>query len=214
VDAEQPGGAQHDREQLLHLVVLELRREPEPVAQRRGDQARAGGGADEGEARQVETDRAGPGPLADHDVELEVLHRRVEDLLHGAGQAVHLVEEQHVAGFEAREDRGEVAGPFDRRAGRGPERGPDLRGDDRREGGLAEPGRAREQDVVGGLAATAGAGEHQLELPADPVLADELLEPAGRRLASTRSSPGSTASSSTWSSGVTRGLPSSGRTGG
>src|SRR3712207_7412809 len=43
---------------------------------------------------QVEADRSGRRALADHDVELEVLHGRVEDLLHGAGQAVDLVDEQ------------------------------------------------------------------------------------------------------------------------
>jgi hypothetical protein len=39
---------------------------------------------------------------------------------------VDLVDEQHVPGFEAREDRGEVAGPLDRRAGGGPQLRADL----------------------------------------------------------------------------------------
>ncbi len=35
--------------------------------------------------------------LADDDVDLEVLHGRVEDLLDGAVEPVYLVDEQHVA---------------------------------------------------------------------------------------------------------------------
>ena len=47
--------------------------------------------------------------LAQHDVELEVLHRRVEHLFDGSGQAVDLVDEEHVALAELAEDGGEVA---------------------------------------------------------------------------------------------------------
>jgi hypothetical protein len=92
---------------------------------------------------------------------------------------VDLVDEQHVARFEAGQDGREVAGPFDGRPGGGPELGSDLGGHDRREGGLAEPGCPGEQHVVGGLTAVAGPGEDQLELAADPFLADELLQPRG-----------------------------------
>ena len=107
---EQPGAAQHDRLELGHLVELEPGHDAEPVAQGRGQQAGAGGGADQGERRQVEPDRARRRPLADHQVELVVLHRRIEDLLDRRLQPVDLVDEQHVARLQVGEDGGEVAG--------------------------------------------------------------------------------------------------------
>ena len=58
----------------------------------------------------VEADRPGGWPLAQHDVELEVLHRRVQHFLDRLGQAVDLVDEQHFAVLELAEHRCEVAG--------------------------------------------------------------------------------------------------------
>ena len=79
--AEDPGGPGDDVDEVVGLVVVEAGDEAEAVAERAGDRAGAGGGADEREARQVEADRPGGRALAEHDVDLEVLHRRVEDLL-------------------------------------------------------------------------------------------------------------------------------------
>ena len=84
-----------------------------------------------------------------------------------------LVDEQHVAVVEVGEDGGEVAGPLERGAAGDAQADVHLGGDDPDERGLAEPGRAREQQVVGGLARARAAREQDLEV---------LLEPrAGRR---------------------------------
>ena len=56
-----------------------------------------------------ELDGARRRPLADHDVELKVLHRRVEHLLDDRAQAMDLVDEQHVARLQVGEQRREVA---------------------------------------------------------------------------------------------------------
>jgi hypothetical protein len=96
VDAEDARGAAHDPGQLLGRIELQPLDDAEAVAQRRGQQAGAGGGADQGERRQVELDRTRGGAFADHDVDLIVLHRRIEDLLDHRRQAVDLVHEQHV----------------------------------------------------------------------------------------------------------------------
>jgi hypothetical protein len=61
------------------------------------------------------TERAA-GPLADHDVDLKVLQRRIEDLFDDRREAVDLVDEQHVARFEIGQDGGQVAGAFEHRA--------------------------------------------------------------------------------------------------
>ena len=66
--------------------------------------------------RQVEADGAGARALAEHDVELEVLHGRVEDLLHGPAQPVDLVDEEDVAFDQVGQDGGQVAGPHQGRA--------------------------------------------------------------------------------------------------
>ena len=61
---------------------------------------------------------------------------------------------------------------------------PELGRDDHGERGLAEPGRAGQQHVVRRAAAPPGALQHQRDLLAHPLLADELVEPPGaqRRL--------------------------------
>ena len=130
------------------LVEVEPVRRPEPVAQRRRDPPGARRRADDRERLEAQPQAPRRRALADHHVEREVLHRRVEDLLDRAVEAVDLVDEQDVALLEAGEDRGEVARPLDRRAGRVADVHAELAGDDRRERRLAEAGRAVEEDVV------------------------------------------------------------------
>ena len=110
LDPEQPGRAAHDLVELARLVELQVRGEAEPVAQRAGQQPGAGGGADQRERRDLQRDRGRAGPLADDDVDPEVLHRHVEHLLGGPRHPVDLVDEQHVALVQAGQDRREVAG--------------------------------------------------------------------------------------------------------
>ncbi len=55
----------------------------ETVAEGIGEGTEFGGGADEGEFREVELERTGGGPFADDDVEFVILHRWVEDFFDG-----------------------------------------------------------------------------------------------------------------------------------
>ena len=162
--------------ELLVRVEVEPERQPEAVAERRRQQAGARGRADQRERRQVERQRARGRPLADDDVEPEVLERRVEDLLDRAVQAVDLVDEEHVARLERGEDRGDVALALERRAGDLADADAELLADDLRERGLAEAGRAREQDVVERLAARLRRVERDRELLLHALLADEVGE--------------------------------------
>ena len=57
-----------------------------------------------------------PGPLADHEVELPVLHRGIQDLLDGRRHPVDLVDEEDVARREVRQERREVARLLEDRA--------------------------------------------------------------------------------------------------
>ena len=175
--AEDAGGALDDGDEVVGVVVVEAGDEAEAVAQRAGDQTGAGGGTDQREAREVEADRSRRRALADHDVELEVLHRRVEHLFDRARQAVDLVDEQHVAVVEVGEDGGEVTGALERGTAGDAQPDAHLLGDDARERGLAQARRTGEQDVVGGLAPAAGGAEEDLEVLLEARLADELVEP-------------------------------------
>ena len=148
LDAENAGRAADDRRELSRLVVAEPEGHPEAVSERRRQEAGSGGRADERERRQIERQRAGARTLADDDVEPEVLERRVQDLLDRPVHAVDLVDEEDVAGLQAGEDRGHVSLALERRAGDRADADAELLADDRREGRLAEAGRADEQDVV------------------------------------------------------------------
>ena len=118
LDAQDPGRAPDDGRELVLAVEVEAVGHPEAVPERAADPARPRRGADDGERLEAQAQAPRAGPLADHHVEREVLHRRVEDLLHGAVEAVDLVDEQDVPLVEGREDGGEVPGPLDRRAAR------------------------------------------------------------------------------------------------
>ena len=125
---------------------------------------------------QVDAHRARRRPLADDQVELEVFHRRVEHFLDRGLQAMDLVDEQDIPGLEVCQDCGEVAGPLDHRPRGGAEADAQLAGDDLRQRGLAEAGRAVQQHVVQRLAAGAGGLDEHREVLARGLLADELGE--------------------------------------
>ena len=131
----------------------------------------------------LEPDGARARPLAEHHVEREVLHRRIEDLLDHVREAMDLVDEQHVALVQGREDRGQVAGTLDRGARGGADLRTHLGGHDVGEGRLAQAGRAVEEDVIDRLLAVAGGVDQDRQVLLDPILAGELVEaprPDGR----------------------------------
>ena len=173
------GGAADDLLELLDRVEIEPDRDAEAVAQRRGDQPLPGGRADQGEFGQVDPDRARRRPLADHQVERAVLHRRIEDLLDRRREAVDLVDEQDVAVLEIGEQGGEVARLGDDRPGGGAEADAELAGDDLRQRGLAEAGRAEEEDMVERVAAALRRLDEHPQILARRLLADELVERLG-----------------------------------
>ena len=104
--------------------------------------------AHEREMRDLEADGAGGGSLANHDIESEIFHGRIEDLFHRAVQAMDLVDEEHISRLEIREDRGEVTCALDRRAGGRLDLCTELVGDYRRQRGLAQTRRPGEDYVV------------------------------------------------------------------
>ena len=90
--------AERSQDDLQVLVGVELQpqHDAEARAQRRRQQSRARGGADEGERPHLDGVRARRRPLPDDDVELVVFQRRVEQLFQRRLQAVDFVDEQHL----------------------------------------------------------------------------------------------------------------------
>ena len=114
-----------------------------PGARRRADQREFG---------EIELDRARRRSLADDEIELKILHRRIEHFLDRGIEPVDFVDEQHVALFEIGEQRGEIAGLGDHRPGGGAEIDAELARHDLRQRRLAQTRRADEQHVIERLA--------------------------------------------------------------
>ena len=79
---------------------------------------------------------------------------------------------------EVGQDRREIAGLLEHRARRRAHRHAQLVGDDVGERRLAEPGRAVQQHVIERLAALPGGGNRDLQVLADAILADVVVERA------------------------------------
>ena len=118
-DAEQAGPAGHHALQFRLGIEVQPDRNAEPVTQRRGQQALARGGTDQGERRQIDPHRTGRGPFSDDQVERAVFHRRIEHFLNLRVEAMDLVNEQDIALFQVGQQRGQVTRLGDDRTRRG-----------------------------------------------------------------------------------------------
>ena len=111
--------------------------------------------------------------FADDEVELEILHRRVEHFLDRGAETMDFVDEQHVALFEIGQKCGEIAGLGDHGAGGGAEANAEFARDDLRQRGLAETGGTDEQHMIERLAALARRLDEDRQIGARLRLADE-----------------------------------------
>ena len=175
-EADHAGAAPHDALKLRHCVEIQPHRDAEAIAQRRRQQARAGRRADQREFREIDLDRARRRPGADDEIELEILHRRIEDFLDRRIEAMDLVDEQNVARFEIGELGGEIAGLGDHRPGGRAEIDAEFARDDLRQRRLAEAGRPDEQHVIERFAARLGRFDEHFEILARRLLAGEIGE--------------------------------------
>ncbi|VFT73546.1 Uncharacterised protein [Klebsiella aerogenes] len=99
-----------------------------------------------------------------------------------------LIYKQHVVRFEVGEHRGEIARFLQHRAGGGAQIHPHLIGDNVRQGGFPQPRRAKNQQVIEGVAAQFRRLDKDLHLGAHLRLADILCQHFGRMARSTASS--------------------------
>jgi len=150
---QQPCRPVDDGFQFFRGIEVQPVHQPEAFTERGGERAGPGRGSHQGERRQIQFHGAGGRALADDEVDLEILHGGVQGFFHGRGQAVDFVDEQDVVGLQVREDRGEVAGVVQDEPGGRADAAAHFPGDDVRDGGLAQAGRAVEDGVVQGFVA-------------------------------------------------------------
>jgi hypothetical protein len=175
---ENAGRSPHDLLEVRVAVEVQPVDQAEPRAQRRGQQPLAGRGADEREPRERHLDGPGARPLPDHDVELVVLHRGIEDLLDDGRHSVDFVDEEDLALGEVGQDRREIARLLQHRARGRLDGRAQLGRNHVRQRRLAEPGRAVQQHVIERLAATPRSGDGDLQVLPHVRLADVLGERA------------------------------------
>ena len=132
---------------------------------------------DEREPLDRHRDRLRLGTFTQADVDLVVLHRRIEELLDDRTQPMNLVDEEDVARTKIRECAYEIAGLFERRARRGADVHAKLACNQLREGGLAEARWAIEDRVIERLSTRQRGIDRQLKVVLHLLLADELVEP-------------------------------------
>src|SRR5690606_30804863 len=152
-------------------------------AQGGSQQRKAGRRADDGEVGELEPHVFGAGPLADDEVEDKILHRRVENLLYGATQAVDFVDEEDVPGTQVGEDRRQVAGTLDDRPGSDADIHVHLIGDDVGERGLTQARRPVKEDVVQRLAARLGRLDEDAQIRLQQLLSGEVGQMLGAQQA-------------------------------
>ena len=128
----------------------------------------------EGEFGEVDLHRSRRGTRADDEVELEILHRGIKDLLDRRVEAMDLVDEQDVARLEVGQLGGEVAGLGDDRPGGRAEIDAELARDDLGERRLAEAWRADEQHVIERFASRLRRFDEDLQVLARRFLAGEI----------------------------------------
>src|SRR6185437_6816458 len=162
---------------ILDPVELEALHDAEPVAQRRSQESRAGGRPDQREGRQVQLDRARRRPLPDHDVELTVLHGRIEHLLDDRREAVDLVDEEHVARLQVGQDGREVPGTLQHGPRGLAQTDAELRGDDVGQCRLAESRWPEDEHMIERLGALARGADEDVELRLHLRLPDIFREP-------------------------------------
>ena len=170
------GAAADNMLQIGDLIELQTLHDAKAVAQRRGQRTGPGGGANQGKRRQVDFNRARRRPFANHDIQLVVFHCRIEHLFHHRREAMDLIDKQHIVWFEVGEHRGEIARFLQHRAGGGTQIHPHFIGDDIGQGGFPQPWRAKNQQVIEGVAAQLRRLDKDLHLRTHLRLADILCQ--------------------------------------
>ena len=175
-DIQNAGRPDDDFPQVGFSIEIEAVHDAETRSQRRRQQPRAGRGADQREFLERHFDRARPRSLADHDVELVVFHRGIQNFFDCRRHAVNFVDEQHFALCKAREDGRQISGPLEHRPRRGAHGHAELVANHVRQCGFAETRRTVQQHVIERFIPLPRGGNRHLEVGAHALLADVVVQ--------------------------------------
>ena len=125
---------------------------------------------------EIQANRASGGVLSEHDVDGEILHRRVQHLLDLTVQAVDLIDEKHITLGKSVQNRGDLARLLDRRSRGHLDIHPELVRNDVTDGRLTESRRAVKQAVIQGLSAILRRLNIDLQHLLQLTLADVVIE--------------------------------------
>lgn len=179
VQFQQPGRAAEDVGQLGHRVKFKVVEHPEPAAEGRAEQPGPRGRPDQRKPLERKVDRLGVHAAVDGKVNLEIFHRRVDELLDRGAEPVDLVDEQDIARADVAQQAHYVALFGQGRAGADADGGVHLVGDDVGQRRLAQAGRAVKEDVIQRLAALPGGRNGDRQLLLDVGLPDALGQAFG-----------------------------------
>ena len=171
------GRPPHDLGQILPRIEVEMLPHHEPVSQRRREQARPRRRSDERERPQRHVDRAGRDTVAERDVDPEILHRGIEELLDRDRHAMDFIDEEHRALGAIGQVGEEVLRRGERRPAGDLERGAQLLGNAGGKRRLAEARRPVEQNVAQRFAPFPRGIDGDREPFKHRPLADHLAEP-------------------------------------
>src|SRR3984957_15867938 len=116
------------------------------------------------------------GTLADDQVNAKILHRGVENFFEGRLQAMNFVEKEKIAQIKRSEDGGEITFFFEQRARADLDGRAHFVGENLRERGLAQSGRAIKQHMVERIAAIARGVHGNFQIFFHARLADEVFD--------------------------------------
>jgi hypothetical protein len=153
------------------------------VAQGRCEKSGTRGRADQRELSEINANRACRRPLTDNEVELEVLHRRIEDLFNRRVEAMDFINKEHVALFEVGQKCCEITGLGNYRTGRRAKADAQFLGHNLRKRRLAKTRRPRKQHMIQRIAARFGRLNEDAQVRARLLLPDKFgkrLRPDGR----------------------------------
>src|SRR5260370_6197874 len=176
IDSQHGSAAADDQLELGGPIKAEAERYAGALAQRSGDQTRPRRRTDQGEGLKIVANRPRAGPLTNNQIDLIILHRRVEVFLGRRRQTMDLVDEQNLASLQVAQQRHKIDRTLDDRPRGGVEGYADFVGDNLRERCLAKTGGAKKQDVVERLAPALCRSDEGAQIVAQLTLTDKLVE--------------------------------------
>ena len=174
IEAKDPRTSKEHFDDLVIVIQLQFFLDSKSSSKGCGQIALSCGGSDQRETRQVDPHRACVGSRIDDDVDLEVFHGGVEVFLDHPTDAVHLVDEEHIALFQFGQKTDQILGLFQHRSTGRSKTHLHVTGNQAGECGLSEPRHPRQQDVIERLPPLLGGPEKHLHVPDHAALPDKL----------------------------------------